>query len=66
MIELRWTRDQVLDQVDARFLDDLQRAWAEAPPIRKMVAAYLGYKPPARASRNYGELLAMFPNGTIK
>ncbi len=65
MIELHWTRDQVLDQVDPLFLDDLRRAWAEAPPLRKMVAAYLGYKPRARASRNYGELLAMFPNGMI-
>lgn len=66
MIELHWTRDQVLDQVDPLFLDDLRRAWAEAPPLRKAVAAYLGYKPPARASKNYGELLGMFPNGTIR
>jgi hypothetical protein len=66
VIELHWTRDQVLDQVDPLFLDDLRRAWAEAPPLRKIVAAYFGYKPRARASRNYGDLLAMFPNGTIK
>ncbi len=66
MIELHWTRDQVLDQVDAPFLEDLHRAWADAPPLRKMVAAYLGHKPPAKASKNYRELLAMFPGGTIK
>jgi len=30
-----------------------------------MVAAYLGYKPPQRSSKNYHELLAMFPNGAI-
>lgn len=66
MIELHWTRDQVLDQVDIPFIEDLRRAWADAPPLRKMVAAYLGYKPSARASRDYGALLTMFPGGTIK
>jgi hypothetical protein len=66
VIELHWTRDQVLDQVDIPFLEDLHRAWADCPPQRKMVAAYLGIKPRARASKNYGALLAMFPNGTIR
>lgn len=66
MIELHWTRDQVLDQVDVLFLEDLHRAWAECPPLRKMVAAYLGHKPPARSSKDYRDLLAMFPNGMIK
>ena len=65
MIELNWTRDEVLDQIDMLFLDDLQRAWADAPPVRKMVAAYLGYKPRSRASRDYDALLAMFPGGKI-
>jgi hypothetical protein len=65
VIELHWTRDQVLDQVDALFLEDLHRAWADSPPLRKMVAAYLGYKPGAKASKNYRELLAMFPSGKI-
>jgi hypothetical protein len=66
VIELNWTRDQVLDQVDIPFLEDLHRAWADAPPLRKMVAAYLGYKPRASASRDYSALLAMFPGGKIK
>jgi hypothetical protein len=66
VIELGWTRDQVLDQVDVLFLDDLQRAWAECPPLRRMVAGYLGYRRPARASREYHELLAMFPSGAIR
>ncbi len=66
MIELHWTRDQVLDQVDVPFLEDLHRAWADAPPLRKMVAVYLGHKPRGRTSRDYGDLLAMFPGGTIK
>lgn len=56
----------MLDQVDALFLEDLHRAWADAPPLRKMVAAYLGHRPRARPSRDFRELLAMFPNGMIK
>ncbi len=56
----------MLDQVDVAFLEDLYRAWTECPPLRRMVAAYLGYKPPARPSTNYNELLAMFPSGTIQ
>lgn len=66
MIELHWTREQVLDQVDVPFLEDLHRAWADAPPLRKLVAAYFGYRPRARASKDYRELLAMFPGGSIK
>jgi hypothetical protein len=31
-----------------------------------MVAAYLGIKPKAKASKNYADLLAMFPGGVIK
>lgn len=66
MIELQWTRDQVLDQIDVFFLEDLHRAWADCPPLRRMFAAYLGHKPPAKPSKNYHDLLAMFPTGTIK
>jgi hypothetical protein len=56
----------VLDQVDAPFLEDLHRAWADCPPLRRMVAAYLGYRPRQKPSTNYHELLAMFPGGAIK
>ncbi len=66
MIELHWARDQVLDQIDVPFLEDLHRAWAECPPLRRMVAGYLGFKPRAKPSKSYHELLAMFPNGTIR
>ena len=45
VIELGWSRDQVLDQIDLPFLEDLSRAWADCPPLRRMVAAYLGIKP---------------------
>jgi hypothetical protein len=66
VIELNWTREQVLDQVDVFFLEDLQRAWADLPPLRRLFAASLGYKPRPRPSKNYHELLAMFPGGAIK
>jgi hypothetical protein len=66
VIELGWTRDQVLDQIDIFFLEDLRRTWADCPPLRRMVAAYLGYRPQAKASKNYHELLGMFPSGAIK
>ena len=66
MIELNWTRDQVLDQVDVFFLEDLHRAWADCPPLRRMVAAYLGIEPKQQASKNFHDLLAMFPGGTIR
>lgn len=65
VIELGWTRDQVLDQIDMPFLDDLQSAWANCPPLRRMAAAYLGYKPKARPSKDYHELFALFPTGKI-
>jgi hypothetical protein len=66
VIELHWTRDQVLDQVDAFFLEDLHRAWADCPPLRRIVAAYLGHKPQTKSSKNYHDLLAMFPSGAIR
>lgn len=65
MIELHWTRDQVLDQIDVAFLEDLHRAWADFPPLRRLAAAALGHKPRVRPSRNYQALIAMFPRGTI-
>jgi hypothetical protein len=66
VIDLQWTRDQVLDQVDVPFLEVLRSAWTECPPLRRSFAAALGYKPRSRPSRNYHELLAMFPGGFIK
>jgi hypothetical protein len=66
VIELHWTRAQVLDQVDIAFLEDLNRAWADFPPLRRLAAAALGHKPRSRASREYHALIAMFPGGTIK
>jgi len=66
VIELGWTRAEVLDQVDMSFLEDLHRAWQDWPPLRKVVAAYLGHKPKQKSSKNFHQLLAMFPSGTIR
>jgi hypothetical protein len=56
----------VLDQIDIPFLEDLHRAWAEWPPLRKLVGAWLGHTPKLQPSKNYHELLAMFPGGAIR
>ena len=66
MIELTWTREEVLDQIDMPFLEDMHRAWAQCPPLRRLLAAHLGFTAPAKPSRNYHDLLAMFPSGTIR
>jgi hypothetical protein len=66
VIELNWTREQVLDQVDMPFLEELRRVWAQCPPLRRLLAVSLGYKPRPRPSRDYQELLAMFPGGAIR
>lgn len=54
------------------FLQDLNRSWADCPPLRRMVAAYLGIKPKERTpgrrqdrGQDISELLAMFPTGKI-
>ena len=56
----------MLDQVDMPFLDELRRAWSEYPPLRRLLAAFLGLKPKPRPSKDYRDLLAMFPGGAIK
>lgn len=56
----------MLDQVDMPFLEELRRAWSAAPPLRRLLAASLGFKPKPQPSRDYRELLAMFPGGAIK
>jgi hypothetical protein len=33
--------------------------------LRKLAAAYLGYKPKKPVSRDFGDLLTMFPGGRI-
>lgn len=56
----------MLDQVDFPFLEQLRQAWSEYPPLRRLLAASLGFKPKPRPSKDYRELLAMFPGGAIK
>jgi len=55
----------VLD-FDVDFLDDLFEAWEDCPPLRRMIAAFMGIKPKEKPSKNFAELLAMFPGGIIK
>jgi hypothetical protein len=52
--------------VDTVFLEALRRAWADCPPLRRMIAAYLGIQPKDKPSKKYQELLAMFPGGVIR
>lgn len=66
MIELHWTRDEVLDQVDIPFLEDLCGAWDQWPPLRKFMAAYHGHKPKPPPSTDYENLLSMFPGGNLR
>lgn len=64
MIDLPgWSEDQVLD-MKIPFLKALHREWENYPPVRMMVAAALGHKPKKR-SKDFTELLAMFPAGII-
>ncbi len=56
----------MLDQVDVPFLEALGRAWADCPPLRRMVAVYLGIKPKEKPSKDFHALLAMFPGGVIR
>jgi len=46
-IDLGWTRDEVLDQVDIPFISALNAEWLEAPPLRHIVAAFAEYEKPA-------------------
>ena len=51
---------------DVDFIDDLFDAWEDCPPLRRMVAGFLGIKPKEKKKRgDLAELLQMFPNGTI-
>lgn len=55
----------MLDQVDVFFLKNLHAEWADYPPLRVVVAALAGVKPRERGSKNFAELLGMFPAGRI-
>jgi hypothetical protein len=73
-IDLGWTRDEVLDQVDLPFLRALRAEWRAAPPARHALAASIGYKPPRKMSAveagatgkvSVAALNAAFPNGRL-
>jgi hypothetical protein len=48
------------------FLEACHRAWGDCPSLRRMKAAELGIKPKEKPTKNFHELAAMFPGGTIK
>jgi hypothetical protein len=52
--------------VDVPFLEDLNRAWAEWPPLRKFMALAHGHKPKPPPSSDYMQLVGMFPGGAIR
>ncbi len=66
VIELQWTREQVLDQVDIPFLEELHRAWADVRRCAGWSRPISATSREPRPSKNYHELIAMFPSGTIK
>lgn len=51
---------------DVEFIDDLLDAWEDCPPVRRLVAAAVGFKPKPKPSKNFAELLSMFPGGMIR
>lgn len=46
MIDLGWTWDEVLDQLDLERVNDLDAQWLIWPPIRVSVGIAIQYKPP--------------------
>lgn len=60
-----WTWDYVRDHLDMPRLQAMYDNWRDQPPLRAMVAAYLGIKPQERAKPNSDdgmrELLEAFP-----
>ncbi len=56
------------------FLIDLRKMWRQAPPLRRIAATWVKYKPPPEPGENTGgpagavsidALKAMFPNGRL-
>lgn len=44
-----WSWDHVQDWLTFKRLETLHVHWRKNPPLHKLVAAYLGYEPPASA-----------------
>jgi hypothetical protein len=40
--------------------EDLFDYWRQSPPIHELMAAYVGYKPPATAAKQSGQDFASF------
>lgn len=41
-----WTWDECLDQLTTPRMAALEAVWRQWPPVHKLLAAFVGYKPP--------------------
>lgn len=48
------------------YIDDLFDEWDDRPPLRMLVAQFMGVKPKEKPSKDYSELIALFPGGQIR
>jgi hypothetical protein len=55
-LEANWTIDYVCNHVDLPTVQELDRHWQQSPPVQRLVAAYLGYKPPKAAQQTDNQL----------
>jgi len=63
-----WTWETCEDELTWPRIEALYEEWADHPPVHETVAAYLGYKPKSKKSKQYGdlsELIGMFPTGRV-
>lgn len=49
MSGVAWTWDECLDQLTMPRIEAIYRAWKRTPPTAKLLAAFVGYKPPPDA-----------------
>ena len=61
-----WTWDYVEQNITAPRLLALYGYMEKNPPLHMMVAAYLGLSAEEKKTGDLDELLAMFPDGSIK
>lgn len=60
------TPDYWEDALTVRRLEALHEQWRLHPPPGVLLAAWLDYRPPARAEDALAELLRLFPTGRLK
>jgi hypothetical protein len=65
-----WTYGEI-DGLTLPQVVELKTYWRENPPVHQLVAAYMGYKPPAdpgqeQSGEGMAELMRMFPTQRVK